>query len=58
MEIYNENAYDLLEKRHLETPLEQWNKVINYNLYQIALYEDDQNNIHLKNLSIHQCNNE
>lgn len=22
MEIYNENAYDLLEKRHLETPLE------------------------------------
>lgn len=27
MEIYNENAYDLLEKRHLETPLEQWNKV-------------------------------
>ncbi|CAD8100177.1 unnamed protein product [Paramecium sonneborni] len=50
MEIYNENAYDLLEKRHLETPLEQWNK--------IALYEDDQNNIHLKNLSIHQCNNE
>ncbi|CAK83511.1 unnamed protein product (macronuclear) [Paramecium tetraurelia] len=50
MEIYNENAYDLLEKKHLETPLEQWNK--------IALYEDDQNNIHLKNLSIHQCNNE
>ncbi|CAD8161778.1 unnamed protein product [Paramecium octaurelia] len=50
MEIYNENAYDLLEKRHLEIPLEQWNK--------IALFEDDQNNIHLKNLSIHQCNNE
>jgi len=22
MEIYNENAYDLLEKKHLETPLE------------------------------------
>lgn len=50
MEIYNENAYDLLEKRHLELPLEQWNK--------ITLYEDDQNNIHLKNLSVHQCSNE
>jgi kinesin family protein 6/9 len=27
MEIYNENAYDLLENRHIETPFEQWNKV-------------------------------
>ncbi len=28
MEIYNENAYDLLDRRHLETPLENWSKVI------------------------------
>lgn len=28
MEIYNENAYDLLDRRHVETPLENWNKVI------------------------------
>lgn len=27
MEIYNENAYDLLDHTHLETPLESWNKV-------------------------------
>lgn len=27
MEIYNENAYDLLDHKHLETPLESWNKV-------------------------------
>jgi kinesin family member 6/9 len=27
MEIYNENAYDLLEKKHLELSMEQWNKV-------------------------------
>jgi kinesin family protein 6/9 len=27
MEIYNENAYDLLDKKHLELPIEQWNKV-------------------------------
>lgn len=30
MEIYNENAYDLLERKHLELPIENWNKV---NLY-------------------------
>lgn len=33
MEIYNENAFDLLDKRNLETPIENWNK--------ITLFEDD-----------------
>jgi kinesin family member 6/9 len=28
MEIYNEHAYDLLERRHLEEPIDNWNKVI------------------------------
>lgn len=45
MEIYNENAYDLLDHRHLDTPLETWNK--------INLMEDDYGNIHLKNISVH-----
>ena len=27
MEIYNENAYDLLNRKNLETPLEDWGKV-------------------------------
>lgn len=27
MEIYNESAYDLLDKRHLELSMENWNKV-------------------------------
>lgn len=27
MEIYNEYAYDLLDSKHLESPLENWNKV-------------------------------
>jgi hypothetical protein len=27
MEIYNEQAYDLLDKKHLELPIEQWSKV-------------------------------
>ena len=42
MEIYNENAFDLLDKKHLELPLENWNK--------ITMLEDDYGNIHLKNL--------
>lgn len=50
MEIYNENAYDLLDKKHLETPIENWNKII--------LFEDDFGNIHLKNISVHDCQNE
>ena len=28
IEIYNENAYDLLDKRNIENALENWNKVI------------------------------
>ncbi len=28
MEIYNEQAYDLLDKKHLELPIEQWSKVL------------------------------
>lgn len=27
MEIYNENAYDLFEDRHLETSFDKWTKV-------------------------------
>jgi kinesin family protein 6/9 len=50
MEIYNEIAYDLLDKRHVELSLENWNKV--------SLMEDDDGNIHLKNLSVHQCQTE
>ena len=47
LEIYNENGYDLLDKKHAETSIDNWNK--------IALYEDDYGNIHMKNLSIHKC---
>lgn len=28
MEIYNEQAYDLLDQRHVEIPIESWNKVL------------------------------
>ena len=50
MEIYNENAYDLLDRQHLEIPLEQWNK--------ITMFEDDDGHIHLRNLSVHHCQTE
>lgn len=28
MEIYNEVAYDLLDKKHVELSLDNWNKVL------------------------------
>ncbi len=28
LEIYNEQCYDLLDKDHLDLPLEEWNKVV------------------------------
>lgn len=49
-EIYNENGFDLLDKKHAETAFEKWNK--------INLYEDNAGNLHLKNLTIHACYNE
>jgi kinesin family member 6/9 len=50
MEIYNENAFDLLNRKNLEMPLEKWGK--------ISFQEDHNGNIHLKNLSVHQCESE
>jgi kinesin family protein 6/9 len=44
MEIYNENAYDILEDKHLTTPIESWTKV--------GFQEDDFGNIKLKNISV------
>jgi kinesin family protein 6/9 len=46
-EIYNENGYDLLDRKHAELAFEKWNK--------ISLYEDKNSNLHLKNLTIHAC---
>jgi len=50
IEIYNENAYDLLDKKHLETELDNWSKIL--------LYEDEDGNIHLKNLTVNRIANE
>uniref|UniRef100_A0A8C4NJK3 Kinesin-like protein n=1 Tax=Eptatretus burgeri TaxID=7764 RepID=A0A8C4NJK3_EPTBU len=50
LEIYNENGYDLLDPRHEVLGLE--------NMPKVALMEDMEQNIHLKNLSLHQASNE
>ncbi|KAL8592600.1 hypothetical protein ACOMHN_026530 [Nucella lapillus] len=50
LEIYNENGYDLLDPKHEAAKLEDLPKV--------SLMEDADQNIHLKNLSVHQANSE
>ncbi|RMX61147.1 hypothetical protein pdam_00016689 [Pocillopora damicornis] len=50
LEIYNENGYDLLDPKHEACKLEDLPKV--------NLFEDSDNNVHLKNLSLHQASNE
>lgn len=49
-EIYNENGYDLLDKKHSELAFEKWNK--------INMFEDINQNLHLRNLSVHLCDTE
>lgn len=49
-EIYNECGYDLLDRRHAETPFDKWNK--------ITLQEDRDANLHMRNLSVHCCRSE
>ncbi|XP_064600803.1 kinesin-like protein KIF6 [Liolophura sinensis] len=50
LEIYNESGYDLLDPKHEAAKLEDLPKV--------SLLEDSDQNIHLKNLSVHPANNE
>ncbi|CAF3338715.1 unnamed protein product [Rotaria sp. Silwood1] len=50
LEIYNENGYDLLDPKHEAAKLEDLPKVL--------LMEDEDQNMHLKNLSIHAAQNE
>ena len=44
-EIYNENGYDLLDKKHADLPFEKWSK--------ISVYEDLHQDQQFKNLSLH-----
>jgi len=50
LEIYNECGYDLLERKHAEIDFDKWNK--------ITLFEDKQQFLHLRNLSIHPVESE
>ena len=50
LEIYNETGYDLLNPDREVQMLEDLPKV--------AIMEDEDSNIHMRNLSIHRANNE
>ncbi|XP_053407299.1 kinesin-like protein KIF6 [Mercenaria mercenaria] len=50
LEIYNDSGYDLLDPKHEAAKLEDLPKV--------SLMEDNDQNIHLKNLSVHQATSE
>ena len=50
LEIYNETGYDLLNPEREVQMLEDLPKV--------AIMEDEESNIHMRNLSIHRANNE
>jgi kinesin family protein 6/9 len=50
LEIYNENAYDLLDRHHSEMDIEKWRK--------ITVYEDNMGNIIMKNLYMIKVENE
>ncbi|GFR60857.1 kinesin-like protein, partial [Elysia marginata] len=50
LELYNENGYDLLDPKHEATKLEDLPKV--------SLMEDSDQNIHLKNLTVHPAQSE
>jgi kinesin family protein 6/9 len=50
LEIYNENAYDLLDKNHSDLEIENWKKIV--------VYEDNNSNIILKNLLMIKVENE
>ncbi|KAF4037561.1 Kinesin motor domain [Phytophthora infestans] len=44
LEIYNENAYDLLDRSHTDQPIEEWTKV--------HLMDDDEGDMHFRNLGV------
>ena len=50
LELYNEQGFDLLDPQHQATKLED--------LPRVTLMEDEENCIHLRNLSIHQATSE
>lgn len=66
MEIYNENGYDLLDPKHEAAKLEDLPSVFSFSSLvlqifdcrKVLLMEDEDQNMHLKNLSIHAAQNE
>lgn len=47
VEIYNENAYDLLDESHSESNFENWSKIV--------FMEDEDASLKMKNVGTHTC---
>ncbi|OQR99311.1 kinesin [Thraustotheca clavata] len=52
LEIYNESIYDLLDKAHLNQPIDQWTKI------HLQLSDDDEDDVHFRNLGVYEANSE
>ncbi|OQR99085.1 kinesin-like protein [Achlya hypogyna] len=52
LEIYNENVYDLLDKSHINKPIEEWTKI------HLQLSDDDDDDVHFRNLGVYEANSE
>lgn len=44
LEVYNENIYDLLDKAHMNKPIDEWTKI------HLQLSDDDDDDVHFRNL--------
>uniref|UniRef100_K3WMA2 Kinesin-like protein n=1 Tax=Globisporangium ultimum (strain ATCC 200006 / CBS 805.95 / DAOM BR144) TaxID=431595 RepID=K3WMA2_GLOUD len=47
LEIYNESVYDLLDRSHMDRPIEEWTKVL--------LLDDDEGEMHFRNLGVYEA---
>ncbi|KAF0753537.1 hypothetical protein AaE_005671 [Aphanomyces astaci] len=52
LEIYNENVYDLLDRAHMNKPVEEWTRI------QVQLSDDDDDNAHFRNLGVYEAKSE
>ncbi|EQC32495.1 hypothetical protein SDRG_09821 [Saprolegnia diclina VS20] len=52
LEVYNENIYDLLDKAHMNKPIDEWTKI------HLQLSDDDDDDVHFRNLGVYEANSE
>ncbi|KAF0690420.1 Aste57867_18152 [Aphanomyces stellatus] len=54
LEIYNENIYDLLDRAHMEKPIDEWTKI----QIQLSDESDDNDDVHFRSLGVYEANSE